>query len=73
MNIYDPFNIGLLYIKSGSFVITLRSIAAQKTNSLWSEADKEVFMSEGQYVDDERILKDFGMVLVSLQCTSSTG
>jgi len=59
-------NIGLIYIKSGSFIMKLRSISVGSDLELWSESDKELFMSEGQYLDDERIYKDYGMILVSL-------
>lgn len=35
--------------------------------------ETEFFITEGQYLDDNRIQKEYNMMLVTLECTSSTG
>ena len=60
-------NIGFLYIKKGSFSVKLR----RENNG--EDIVKEVFLSQGMYLDDERISKDYQMVLMGMSCTSGTG
>lgn len=73
MKFVDLLNIGLIFVKSGSFILKLRPIAENCHEEGWVGGEKEIFISEGQYLDDERIIKDYGMILVSLQCSSGTG
>ena len=65
--IEDSMNIGFLYIKKGSFCVKLRR------DSNGEDITKEVFVSQGMFLDDERILKDYQMVLVGMSCSSGTG
>jgi hypothetical protein len=76
----DPMKIGLIYVKHGSFVLKLRPKTPQVSVSSshregWHDPQqtKEYIVYAGQYLDDDRILKDYGMILVGLTCFSSTG
>lgn len=73
MKLLDPLNIGLIYVYNGSFVVKLKPLSEVHDPQSENEKHRELFISEGQYLDDERILKDYKMILVSIECTSGTG
>lgn len=60
--------IGLIYIETGTFKLLLRPKLKSESDEL-----KSVLVYQGEYLDCEKIQKDFDMVLDSFECESGTG
>ena len=43
------------------------------TDSRTESPEHTLIISEGQYLDDDRINKDYGKILLSLTCSTGTG
>lgn len=68
LQIIDPIMIGLIYIEKGTFKLLLRPKIKSESDEL-----KSVLVFQGEYLDCEKIQKDFDMVLDSFECESGTG
>ena len=65
MKLVDTLNIGLVFVHSGSFVIKLRPMSSDPNVDPKSQ-EKQYFLTGGQYLDDDRILQDYKMILISI-------
>ena len=60
--------VGLIYIERGTFSLTLKHRLQSETAE-----PRIVLMKQGDYLDYEKIEKEYDMVLESFQCESGTG
>jgi len=68
LQIIDPITVGLIYIERGTFLLTLKQKFKRNSDEF-----RTVIMHQGDYLDYEKIEKDYEMVLDSFRCESGTG